>query len=314
MSDETIMRAYAAYGVVPQRLLPVQKGYRNESHAAVLGNGRRANLIIYKNELGIAARIRRANAVADLLTGQLPVRRTLDPRVLRLSSGQGERYASLYTYLDGDTIPWEAYTQTHLKNLGQAMGLMHQALHPSVIPLPKVTDEYRVLLQRMETYFADPQVARALQEKLGLHLRVDFARLHKLLDTCGRLKRQQPLHMDFVRSNILFGPDAAVTGIIDFERTGQGHPVLDVARTLAFLLVDCKYKPADKVRKYFLQSGYYKRGGGPLLNAGLLDGLLTLNLLHDFYKFLRHNPYEFLTENEHYLRTADLLRTHRLVT
>jgi hypothetical protein len=31
-------------------------------------------------------------------------------------------------------------------------------------------------------------------------------------------------------------------------------------------------------------------------------------LLHDFYKFLLHNPYESLASNEHYIRTIALLK------
>jgi Ser/Thr protein kinase RdoA (MazF antagonist) len=111
-----------------------------------------------------------------------------------------------------------------------------------------------------------------------------------------------------VRGNILFDDQARITGVLDFEKTAWGHPALDIARTLAFLLVDCKYKSEDKTRKYFLISGYNKRG--PARTPGsspLLEKLITTFLLHDFYKFLRHNPYESLRNNEHFVRTRDLL-------
>jgi hypothetical protein len=127
--------------------------------------------------------------------------------------------------------------------------------------------------------------------------------------------------MDFVRSNILFDDTdtsnaLAITGILDFEKTAQGNPVFDIARTLAFLLVDCKYKPADKVRKYFLRSGYIKRGASTFQDiyitdhngkVNVLEQLLDVFLMHDFYKFLRHNPYESLESNEHFMRTRDML-------
>ncbi len=113
-----------------------------------------------------------------------------------------------------------------------------------------------------------------------------------------------------------------MTGILDFEKTAYGHPVFDVARTLAFLLVDCEYKGEAKIRKYFLQSGYNKRGTvnfrNPIIKHGnrttnLLESLIDLFLLYDFYKFLRHNPYEFLEQNHHYKRTRDILLTRNML-
>ncbi len=293
----------------------MQKGYRNESHPAVLANGQRLNLIIYKSEPQIVTRIKNSNAIGDFLHTQgLPARSTADPRILRLAAA---KYAALYHYLPGETIPWEGYTQAHLKALGQAMGQMHRALQtmPPRPQLPNVAEEYEAIFARMQRYFAGPAVRQAVQAKLGLALNNGaIPRAQKLFAACWALPGQQPLHMDFVRSNVLFAvtpraeagaqPATAVTGIIDFEKTGQGHPALDLARTLAFLLVDCKYKDPPKIEKYFLHSGYAKRGQAHLRpSRRLLGELITAFLLHDFYKFLRHNPYESLGQNEHFVRT-----------
>jgi Ser/Thr protein kinase RdoA (MazF antagonist) len=128
----------------------------------------------------------------------------------------------------------------------------------------------------------------------------------KLLEKLGSGPSQQPLHMDFVRGNILFDDDK-ITGILDFEKASLGHVIMDVSRTLAFLLVDCKYKTPEKVRKYFLKSGYFKDTGGKIINLKLMDLLIEMFLTYDFYKFLRHNPYESLLQNQHYLRTRDIL-------
>jgi hypothetical protein len=138
--------------------------------------------------------------------------------------------------------------------------------------------------------------------------------VRRLLEFCGKLEDQQPLHMDFVRSNVLFNAHATIAGIIDFEKTGKGHPMLDIARTLAFLLVDCKYKEPGKVYKYFVHSGYRKRGKNNInINPRLLHELTNIFLLHDFYKFLRHNPYESLGRNEHFVRTRDILIARALL-
>ena len=126
MRDEIVAKLYTAYGVTPARLLPMQKGYRNESHPAELADGSHLNLIIYKTEPGIVARIKNSNYVGDFLHSHgLPARSTADPRILRVTL---TKYAALYHYLPGDTIPWDGYTQKHLKALGQAMSDMHAVL------------------------------------------------------------------------------------------------------------------------------------------------------------------------------------------
>ncbi|MBX6334367.1 phosphotransferase, partial [Candidatus Saccharibacteria bacterium] len=225
-----------------------------------------------------------------------------------------EKYAALYEYLPGKTIPWEAYTMDHIKQLGKAMSDMHALF--AKLPqgdLPPVIDECRELLGRMERYFTDGGVRDAMARKLGLVLH-NAARLKPVLAETSSLPCQ-PLHMDFVRSNILFDEQekAKITGILDFEKAAWGPPIFDIARTLAFLIVDCKYKEERKVRKYFLHSGYNKRGMANFTPTPLLEDLLNFFLLHDFYKFLRHNPYESLEQNEHFTRTRDFLLNRNIL-
>lgn len=311
-------RVLAAYGFTGAHLLPVQKGYRNQSHGATLPNGERVNLIIYKREPGILATLKRANQVGDHLAHQgFPARHSRDPRIIRLQSGPRTQYAALYAYLPGHTIPWEAYTMEHLKQLGATMSTMHQLLAQAPFTLQNhVNSEYLAIVQRMQRYFADPHVQQALHAKLALQVTVPdhFARI---LTGCAGLPNQQPLHMDFVRGNVLFNEQARITGVLDFEKTAHGHPLFDIARTLAFLLVDCKYKTEAQVYKYFLHSGYNKRGPHSFKvtahNTQILEALIDLFLLYDFYKFLHHNPYESLPANEHFLRTRQLLLQRRLL-
>lgn len=323
-NDRLVQRILRAYDVPFSRILPPQKGYRNASYPVLLDDGTMRNLILYKREPGIVARIRAANAVSDYLAGRgFPARQTMSPHIIKLTAGRYEKYGALYNYLDGHTIPWEAYGQDHLKLLGKTMSDMHAALKDCPYrELPDVTAEYLAIVARMRAYFALAPVQRAMADKLLL--RVDpavFDELTQLLIGAAMLPAKQPLHMDFVRSNILFGEaDAgeftiAVTGILDFEKAAYGHPLFDIARTLAFLLVDCKYKQPDRIRKYFLGGGYIKRGDGALPSRyiGLLNPLVELFLFYDFYKFLRHNPYESLSANEHFVRTVGLLIPRHLV-
>jgi len=325
MQTTTIERILSGYGVAYRSIGPVQKGYRNQSYAVTLADGSLLNLMVYKSEPGMLERIKRANRISDYLyNAGLPARHSAGTSIARLQAGTHVKYGALYHYLPGHTIPWEAYTQDHIKLLGKTMSDMHAALRScSTEDLPDVTIEYRALITRMRAYFEGRPVRRALEEKLLLCIAPDaFDRLERVVRQVHQLPGRQPLHMDFVRSNILFSSEPAhdtfkvsISGILDFEKTACGHPLFDVGRTLAFLLVDCKYKTPDKVRKYFLGSGYIKRGAAVLPGKHLaaLEPLLGLFLFHDLYKFLQHNPYESLPDNEHFVRTAEQLISRQLL-
>jgi hypothetical protein len=324
-----VRRILDGYGLTEYTLLPVQKGYRNQSFGAWLRDDSVVNLILYKREPGMLARIKRANTVGNYAhQSGLPARRTLSSKVAYLSSSRGTVYAALYEYLPGHTIPWEAYTMKHIKLLGKTMSDLHAALRSfDAAGLPDVADEYFEIAKRMRRYFDQPGVQSALEAKLQLTVPTNtFDRIDATLRVCKYLPGAQALHMDFVRSNILFDDadgELSISGILDFEKTACGNPLFDIARTLAFLLVDCRYKQPDKVRKYFLQSGYQKRGGSDFQNVIIktksgdidaLESLLDTFLVHDFYKFLRHNPYESLPQNEHFVRTRDILLERDLLS
>lgn len=329
-----IPRILDYYGLDYMTIYPAQAGYRNQSHKVLLANGQLINVLVYKNELNILSKIKRANAVSDFLYAKgLPSRQTFDPKILCMQSPRGVRYVVLYSYLPGQTIAWEAYTKDHIKLAGKMMSNMHFALVGGPPLENKVTDEYRVILARMKVYFNDPLVQDAIEQKLRLVVDVkSLNRFELILRLADNLPNQQILHMDFVRGNLLFNESkntnsrvigsVEFTGILDFEKTAYGHPVFDIARTLAFLLVDCRYKSEQKIRKYFLVSGYNKRGSARFKNIHIryhdkdfdvLEELVNLSLVYDFYKFLRHNPYEFLVHNQHFVRTRDILIRRNMI-
>lgn len=320
LSETQIKDVLKYYGHSFARLDFVQSGYRNTSHIVETSNSLLFNFILYKNESEIVERIKRVNALSSFLVGRgLPVRAPVDERIMSLKSFTATRYGSLYSFLPGESIPWEAYTKKHIKLLGMALGKFHRASESYSEPLPKVTDEYLTIVWRMKKYFADHNVSSAMKQKLSLSLQPNFFEHHEvILSRCEHLPDQRVLHMDLVRGNVLFreaeNDDAlivgnvALCGILDLEKASFGHPFFDVARTLAFLMVDCSNKDPEKIRKYFIDSGYRKRGGCglPRVKVGgedLLDQLTSLFLVYDLYKFLRQNPYESLSENYHYMRT-----------
>lgn len=320
MVDKALPELAKAFGLDVKRYLPMQSGYRNKNFPLLLADNSVVNLIIYKREPGMANTIRSANRIGKFLYDSgFPARRALDDRILSLYAPPSEQYAAVYVYLPGKTIPWEAYTMAHLKSLGQTMSNMHALLMSRPQGgLSDISEVYSPIIKRMGKYFEDVNVVKATQDKLGLAINeATFSEHKKLMQISKHLPGGQPLHMDFVRSNILFAENSSeVTGVLDFEKAAYGAPVFDIARTLAFLLVDCKYKTEAQVRKYFLKSGYSKYGsaefnpqnvriGGQTVD--LLERAIDMFLFYDFYKFLRHNPYESLHKNEHYVRTANLL-------
>ena len=321
MFAAVIPEVLAKYGITFVSIGNVQKGYRNESYAVQTTGGDIVNLIFFKNEPAILERITRADHASGVLGATMPVRVRHDPRLLKVKDGV---YAGLYTYLPGTTVPWEAYTKKHIKLTGFAMADMHR-LWRTAIPADAHTigDDVLPLIGRMERYFEQTDVQAAMIAKLDVRLDPrHFPAFTQLVHRVLQLPGQQIIHMDMVRGNVLFREsqagdrwsidDLSLSGVIDFEKSTVGHPAFDVARTLAFLLVDSP-KPPSKIYHYFLDSGYRKRGGGIMFDPELLTALIKLFLVHDFYKFLRHTPYESLHENRHYIRTRDILQTYGMI-
>jgi Ser/Thr protein kinase RdoA (MazF antagonist) len=322
LSVEQIRQLIRFAGFNPDRVYEVQKGYRNFSIPFEDNRYGMLNIILYKNEPKIVTKIRAANHTSDFLASRGFPCRTSQSSIINIKTSKVVRHACVYDYLAGQTIPWEAYTMKHIKLLGATMSNLHSQLNTSFEPRrhDKATTVLAAQISVMLMYFSDPQVINAIKNKLGVKLDNGWQeRFIWLLEKCNNFQLQQALHMDFVRGNILFKYDVSglrISGILDFEKTAVGHPVIDVARSIAFLSVDCKSKPEHKVRKYFLSSGYNKQGANclPRLTVkhgpktiDILDELVSLFLMYDFYKFLRHNPYEFLSQNEHYKRTKALL-------
>ncbi len=306
-------RILRMYGFMDFVVSEPQSGYRNQSFRVDV-DGSIFNLMVFKGDGDTVKRINDVDAFSGYLADHgLPIRQRVRSELVRVRSDRSERFAGLYTYLPGETISWDAYTKEHIKELGSMLGQLHEASRSyDAAQLPEIESQLASLNARMIDYFTDSGVASALSRELQLRFMPEgLPAFTKIFDTTRRSAVRHALHMDFVRSNILFD-DKKLCGVIDFEKAAVGHPMYDVARTLAFLLVDCKYKEAAKVYRYFVYSGYVKRGGQKLANPTigsrkLLEQLTDFFLIHDFYKFLKHNPYASLGFNEHFIRTRDNL-------
>ena len=321
LAEPLIQRIVRGYGLNYGRVIAIKSGYRNVSHIVQTNHGIR-NLILYKNEPGIAERIVRLNNLGDYLHAHgLPVRYTADTRIVALNSRGITRYASMYNYLPGETIAWEMYSMKHIKLLGWVMADLHAALRDYHDVLPSVASEYRSVVVTMRRYFMRAEVQRAMRSKLGITLEAT------IFDTCddaivaSRNLPSQALHMDFVRGNLLFSDQplskyqigsVTLCGVLDLEKAATGPIEFDVARTLAFLLVDSDKSP-EKVTKYFIDSGYIKRGGASRPDMQHIDRLVDMFLMYDLYKFLRDNPYESLGQNHHFRRTRGILCQRQMI-
>lgn len=325
MQPATILQAFESYGIRPDSVDLPQGGYRNKVYTARYKDNQFANLIVYKDEPGILTKIRQADRLSNFLHNQgLLVRHNLDTRILTLNSKNTTLYAGLYNYLPGSTIAWEAYTMNHLKALGLAMANIHTAAaRLSRNDEALLSEVCKKQIAVMQDYFANTGVISAMSKKLKLRLPTPV--LSKLTElTKVSANDSQLLHMDFVRGNILFQTsvdlqtvwnvgNVRVSGVIDFEKIAYGNVLFDLARTLAFLLVDCKHKTGSQVYKYFLGSGYIKRGQGKRPNRVELKKLINYFLIYDFYKFLKHSPFESLTANHHFRRTVAILLSENLL-
>lgn len=321
--QEVIQKILNFYGIVNFQIDSPSSGYRNTSYP-ITTDDKKFNLIFYKTEPGILTKIKNSNKVSNYLFEKgFPTRKSVN-KILRVKSGSRIYYVCLYNYLEGETIPWEAYTKEHLKLLGGMMSKMHSSLESLNSKIfPNAINELEILNSEMIKYFSEPNVKRALEQKLNLEINVKLHSFHKIFERL-KLMQSQPLHLDFVRGNVLFKSTKSentselkslnISGILDFEKTAFGPRIVDIARTLAFLTTDCKYKSESKIRKYFLISGYQKRGETKLPNLKYLDLLLRFYWFHDFYKFLKHNPYEYLYLNEHFIRTIEILKREKLLT
>ena len=86
MANQLVEQILKQYGLQATTVHAAQKGYRNESYAATLADGQTVNLIIYKREPDILAKIRNANYVGDFLAEHgMPARHTADRRIIKIA-------------------------------------------------------------------------------------------------------------------------------------------------------------------------------------------------------------------------------------
>ncbi|MDD3648130.1 MAG: phosphotransferase [Candidatus Dojkabacteria bacterium] len=344
------------YNIDVEKVVRLEGGFRNDCFR-IETRAQKYVFIIYKREKCVKTCIQNAHLVAGLLqkkgfSTRVLVKTILNDDVFKIRVFKEFHYCALYNYLEGLTIPWEAYTRRHLKSMGKTLSDMHHALQEipmtkspvcrqagnyqlkinnqfQITQLPNWTEITRKEIHEMRKYLekVEPWIEKKLKVKLSRKkIEQVFKSTLKLSPPeAGPPLAEAILHYDFVRGNILFSNKLdkkldiyPIVGILDFEKVCIGPVIADVARSLAFLIIDCKYKKEETVKKRFLISGYNRRGKNKLslkyINSSLMMHLLSFFWLRDFWKFLEHNPYEYLYMNEHYVRTRDRLAAGGLLS
>lgn len=335
MKDRIQEQILKHYGKKLRRIQKLEGGFRNSCYRADTDSASFV-FIIYKKERGIQKTIENAHLAAKFLKDKgfntrVPILTKDKGEVKRILLDEEYRYCALYNFLEGETIPWEAYTRRHLKSIGKTLSDMHATLllAQNSKLITQNLQKWSIITKReiydMQKYLKE--VEPWIEKKLEVNL--DWTNIEEVFNSVMKRfaksdQQKAILHYDFVRGNILFSSKLdkkldiyPIIGILDFEKVCIGPVIADVARTLAFLIVDCKYKKEETVKKRFMISGYDKGGKNKLdikcINSPLMVHLLSFFWLRDFWKFLENNPYEYLHMNEHYLRTRDLLAKYGLI-
>ncbi|MEA3357347.1 MAG: phosphotransferase [Patescibacteria group bacterium] len=256
---------------------------------------------------------------------RIPILTKRKKRLIKFSmeDTKSEHIMGLYNFLPGNTLPWESYTRRHLRALGKCMAEMHRLLKDfphQTTSLPRWSDYLRNDYSKLKSYFQ--KNSPAIKKKLSLQVNIkDCTELTKSLHpkSLHPKSHEQTIHYDFVRGNILFSSEKhiltyPITGILDFEKAMIASTAVDIARTLSFLLVDCKYKSDQEIITYFLKEGYVALGKANSPRFDQLNNLMIYFWLRDLWKFLTGNPYNDLHLNYHYTETVRRLAKTAYIT
>jgi Ser/Thr protein kinase RdoA (MazF antagonist) len=271
--------------------------YFNPQHAKFLTEAYSAAALL--DSAGIPVRTAIPNNSGQLIT-QIDLQNSNNPHLF-----------GLYNYLPGRTLPWEGWTRRHLRALGRVMQRIHKTWSQCSSDfqyIPRWTD----YLKKDSSMLIDYLTENSATIKRKLNISIDTRKISNLAIKIDTKSNYQLTHNDLVRGNILFGKRKykyvyPITGIIDFEKTMYAPVIVDIARTYAFLLVDCKYKTDLEIKKYYLDEGYFafKKETPPMFES--LENFVIYFWLRDLWKFLSRNPYEDLKKNYHYTQTVERL-------
>ncbi len=293
----------------------LKNAHEAKKYVAVFYNASR-----YSSAVDLAKLEACEQVAGKLATAGLPARTAVlarDGRKFCKYAFRGENnFFALYEYLPGEALMWESYTRRHLYALGATLKQIHVALkNETGLELPQWRKYLPSDSAKITKYF---QVnSKIIKTKLKIELNTE--KFQKILKSMQADKTTQVIHGDFVRSNVLFSSekraeDYEITGILDFEKCMYAPAIVDIARTLAFLLVDCKHKSESEIVYHFLIRGYGANDYPKYISLYHLKEFLLYFWTRDLWKFLTANPYESLHQNYHFTATVKYLQKYIVLT
>lgn len=343
---EILMKYYPQQleGAAKIEIRELEQGYMNTAFTVAvldelsLQKGRKFVVVIYNvnryNDQSKKFLTQTYQAASALERSGLPARTAVQNFKSQLISevkfSDGKiRLIGLYRYLPGSTIPWEGYTRRHLRALGRTMAEVHKIWSKydgESSDIPCWGNYLESDCESMFGYFNANE--NFIKNKLKVKLNSERGKqtINELrgvrIEVNSQCDLYQLIHCDFVRGNILFSDQKKdqtypITGILDFEKVMHGPREADLGRTLAFLLVDCKYKTRQEIDQYFLREGYLLKidqsESYSKLSFNKLQTYINYFWMRDFWKLLQCNPYEDLSLNFHYGKTLQELKKQKLI-
>ena len=196
----------------------------------VITRDQRYILCIYRHGDRSAAQIEAELAFIDhLYAHDLPVPPAIPDqqgqRLLRLTAPEGERYAVVFTYIDGQQLS-KTPNPTTMTRLGQVLARLHLAAAQLTMPLQRPCIDFDALVHWALTAFeaAAPQRVEdiAYLRDVAAQLRPRFSSLPTTESAYGLV------HGDLIPSNVQITRDGQ-PALLDFDFCGYGWRMYDLA-------------------------------------------------------------------------------------
>lgn len=297
-------------GCAIERLERFSGGLRNTAYKVELA-GQREPLVLRVCP-GDGALLRRECALLAHIHQLLPV-----PAPLFADASASQPYA-IMRYIPGQTLDdiWEQLSADDLREIFAAVGAVLARIHAIQFPAAGPFDD------RLRPTLAGDSYGRVYLDQIYALLRPLAAQrdpalafvprlVRALEDNAARLVELSPqnrlVHSDFNPKNILVGRHAGswgVTGIIDWEFSFSGSPLVDIGNLLRF-----EDELPAHARARFI-AGYTQAGGSLPAGWRTTSMLLDLAVMADFLVRRAEKPRSFQTAAGICTKTLERLQEH----
>ena len=179
-----------------------------------------------------------------------PVKKRSEEMLTRFQAPEGERYGVLFRYVEGKPLH-QQLTPEAAQSYGEALATLHTTLD-------KLTILYDRPPLNADTLLRDP-IRNLKSSGLLAHRARDLGYLHRITSVLrtriANLDYEKPaygmIHGDVDPTNAILMADGRI-GLIDFDMTGEGHRVYDLAAFYA----EANFRGAPEVLTEKFLAGY----------------------------------------------------------